>query len=628
MTAPAPGRGNPPPTPTFAGTPPFPQAARTALADAQLRTNLAAATKTIRTKRARAVEERADWEALRLAGAAIKDEVIRDLPALLERLEANVTAAGGTVHWARDAAEANAIVARLVREAGADEVIKVKSMVTQEIELNEALAKEGIAAWETDLAELIVQLGGDLPSHILVPAIHRNRREIREIFEREMARAGRPAPADLTDEPRALAEAARLHLREKFLRAKVAISGANFAVADTGTVMVVESEGNGRMCLTLPETLITVMGIEKLVPRWQDLEVFLQLLPRSSTAERMNPYTSMWTGVTAGDGPQAFHLVLLDNGRTDTLVDPVGRQALRCIKCSACLNVCPVYERTGGRAYGSPYPGPIGAILTPQLRGVNVHPVDAQTASLPYASSLCGACFDVCPVRIEIPEILVHLRATVVEQHGWRGRASEEAVLMAAAGWTFRGPSRLSAAERVGGLGGRVLASQGRIRRAPGPGLLRAWLRGRDLAQPPRESFRRWWRRAGRAEDRPRLDSPGGGSRDRGTRCRDGPDPGGAHGGARGRGRRAPRLRDGAAGRDGPRGAVRRARRRLPRDRPPHRRRRAGGRGGGHPPRAGARRRWSCPTRRRTRGLRRRRRSWSCATSRRCPRPSSTPSTP
>ena len=250
------------------------------------------------TKRARAVEERADWEALRLAGAAIKDEVIRDLPALLERLEANVTAAGGTVHWARDAAEANAIVARLVHEAGADEVIKVKSMVTQEIELNEALAKAGIAAWETDLAELIVQLGGDLPSHILVPAIHRNRHEIREIFEREMARAGRPAPADLTDEPRALAEAARLHLREKFLRAKVAISGANFAVAETGTVMVVESEGNGRMCLTLPETLITVMGIEKLVPRWQDLEVFLQLLPRSSTAERMNPYTSMWTGVT------------------------------------------------------------------------------------------------------------------------------------------------------------------------------------------------------------------------------------------------------------------------------------------------------------------------------------------
>ncbi len=346
------------PLPTFDGTPPFPIAARAALADDQLRRNLKHATTTIRTKRARAVAERDDWEELRLAGAAIKDEVLARLPELLERLEANVTAAGGTVHWARDAAEANAIVTRLVQATGATEVVKVKSMTTQEIELNEALAQAGIDAWETDLAELIVQLGHDLPSHILVPAIHRNRSEIRDIFRREMAGAGRPAPVDLTDDPAALAEAARLHLREKFLRARVAISGANFAVAETGTVMVVESEGNGRMCLTLPDTLITVLGIEKLVPTWRDLEVFLQLLPRSSTAERMNPYTSMWTGVTPGDGPQAFHLILLDNGRTDTLSDPVGRQALRCIKCSACLNVCPVYERTGGRAYGSPYPGP------------------------------------------------------------------------------------------------------------------------------------------------------------------------------------------------------------------------------------------------------------------------------
>ena len=247
----------------------------------------------------RAVGEVDDWEALRTAGAAIKDEVLARLPELLDELERNVTAAGGVVHWARDAAEANAIVVRLVREAGADELVKVKSMVTQEIELNEALAQAGIAAWETDLAELIVQLGQDLPSHILVPAIHRNRTEIRDIFRARMAAAGRPAPDDLTDEPRALAEAARLHLREKFLRARVAVSGANFAVAETGTVMVVESEGNGRMCLTLPETLITVMGIEKLVPRWADLGAFLQLLPRSSTAERMNPYTSMWTGVDA-----------------------------------------------------------------------------------------------------------------------------------------------------------------------------------------------------------------------------------------------------------------------------------------------------------------------------------------
>jgi L-lactate dehydrogenase complex protein LldF len=489
------------PTPTFAGTPPFPTAARAALADAQLRTNLGRATTTIREKRARAVAELDDWEALRLAGAAIKDEVLARLPELLVQLEANVQSAGGVVHWARDAAEANAIVVDIVRTVGAREVVKVKSMVTQEIELNEALAREGIAAWETDLAELIVQLGHDLPSHILVPAIHRNRMEIRDIFEREMAKAGRPAPVDLTDEPRALAEAARLHLREKFLRARVAVSGANFAIAETGTVMVVESEGNGRMCLTLPDTLITVMGIEKLLPRWQDLEVFLQLLPRSSTAERMNPYTSMWTGVTPGDGPQAFHLVLLDAGRTDTLSDRVGRQALRCIRCSACLNVCPVYERTGGRAYGSAYPGPIGAIITPQLRGIARHPVDAQTASLPYASSLCGACYDVCPVLIDIPEILVHLRGKVVEQHG---RApTEEALMLASLGWAFGGSRRLRLAEGLAGVGGRVVGGRSRrIRRLRLPGMLGRWFRWRDLPAPARQSFRSWWRKHGSAERR------------------------------------------------------------------------------------------------------------------------------
>lgn len=485
--------------PTFAGTPPFPTAAKRALADEQLRTNLRHATTTIRGKRARVVAERDDWEELRLAGAAIKDNVIARLPELLVEMETKVTAAGGVVHWARDGAEANAIVASIVKQHGASEVVKVKSMTTQEIELNEALAREGIAAWETDLAELIVQLGRDLPSHILVPAIHRNRTEIRDIFRGQMAAAGRPAPANLSDDPHALAEAARLHLREKFLRAKVAISGANFGVAETGTVMVVESEGNGRMCVTLPQVLVTVMGIEKLVPTWRDLEVFLQLLPRSSTAERMNPYTSMWSGVTPGDGPQVFHLILLDNGRSDVLRDQVGRQALRCIKCSACLNVCPVYERTGGRAYGSPYPGPIGAILTPQLRGIASHPVDEQTASLPYASSLCGACFEVCPVRIDIPEVLVHLRGQVVRQHGWRQRSfSQEALLMRSMAVAFSGPRRLSLAERAAGLAGRVIGPRGWIGRLPLPGMAGAWFRGRNLRAPARVSFRRWWRDQGR----------------------------------------------------------------------------------------------------------------------------------
>src|SRR5213078_5361326 len=199
-----------------------------------------------------------------------------------------------------------------------------------------------------------------------------------------------------------------VYLRERFLRAEVGISGANFAVAETGTVVVVESEGNGRMCTTLPPVLVTVVGIEKLVPTFTDLEVFLQLLPRSATGERMNPYTSIWTGVTADDGPQELHVVLLDNGRTRVLRDEVGRQALHCIRCSACLNVCPVYSRTGGHAYGSVYPGPIGAILTPQLVGIE------NAASLPFASSLCGACYEVCPVKIYIPNVLLHLRAQAV----------------------------------------------------------------------------------------------------------------------------------------------------------------------------------------------------------------------
>src|SRR5690242_3467434 len=383
----------------------FPAAAKDALADDQLRRNLGNATRTIRTKRAAVVDEVPDWAQLRAAGAAIKDDVLAHLDTYLLQLEEQVTARGGVVHWARDAAEANAIVTALVQAAGADEVVKVKSMATQEIGLNEALELAGIDAWETDLAELIVQLGHDRPSHILVPAIHRNRTEIRDIFIREMAAVGRAPDPGLTDDPPVLAEAARLHLREKFLRAGVAVSGANFAVAETGTLAVVESEGNGRMCLTLPRVLITVMGVEKLLPSWRDLEVFLQLLPRSSTGERMNPYTSMWTGVTPGDGPQEFHLVLLDNGRTATLSDPKGRPALRCIRCSACLNVCPVYERTGGHAYGSVYPGPIGAVLSPQLTGVEYN------ATLPFASSLCGACYDACPVRIDIPSILVHLRS-------------------------------------------------------------------------------------------------------------------------------------------------------------------------------------------------------------------------
>jgi iron-sulfur cluster protein len=468
-------------THTFVGMPPFPTAAREALEDSQLRHNLAHATTTIRGKREQVVAEVENWEELRLAGAAVKDRALRGLDEHLLTLEESLTARGAIVHWARDAAEANQVVVEVARRHGVDEVVKVKSMVTQEIGLNEALQEQGIAAWETDLAELIVQLGDDLPSHILVPAIHRNRAEIREIFRTRMAAVGRAAPPDLSDDPAELAAAARAHLREKFLRARMAVSGANFAVAETGTLVVVESEGNGRMCLTLPEVLVSVVGIEKVVPTWAELDPLLRLLPRSSTGERMNPYTSTWSGVTPGDGPQEVHVVLLDNGRTRALADDVGRQALRCIRCSACLNVCPVYERVGGHAYGSVYPGPIGAILNPLLKGSG----DPQTDSLPYASSLCGACFEACPVLIDIPEVLVHLRSKVVDGHRADRVPKPEAVAMRSASWTFSGGGRLGRAERltrVGvGIGRRFGASK--------------WTSARDLPTPPKESFRAWWRR-------------------------------------------------------------------------------------------------------------------------------------
>ena len=502
MTSTRPGRSPSSDTVTFLGMPTpadplrwgpsFPDAARRDLGNEQLRRNLGHATSTIRAKRARVVDEVPDWEALRDAGSALKTQVMDNLPELLEELERNVVARGGVVHWARDAAEANRIVADVIKAKGSahdgghasgtpedppvTEVVKVKSMATQEIGLNEALEAEGIHATETDLAELIVQLADDMPSHILVPAIHRNRAEIREIFAARMG----DAPSDLSDVPRELAMAARAHLRRKFLSAKVAVSGANFGVAETGTLSVVESEGNGRMCLTLPETLITVMGIEKLIPRFTDLEVFLQLLPRSSTGERMNPYTSMWTGVTPGDGPSEFHLVLLDNGRTKVLADEVGRSALHCIRCSACLNVCPVYERVGGHAYGSVYPGPIGAILTPQLTG--------EPSDLPYASTLCGACYDVCPVKIDIPSILVDLRAREVESgsagKGW-GAAMRAASTVMSDGGRFGRVERLARVGRV--LGGK----DGVISRLPGPGA--AWTDSRDLPVPPKRTFRDWW---------------------------------------------------------------------------------------------------------------------------------------
>ena len=461
---------------------PFPDAAKVALANTQLRRNMGKATQTIRGKRASVVDEMPDWEGLRDAGSAIKNQVLRHLDKYLIQLEESVTRAGGHVHWARDAAEANAIIARIAKTHQAREVVKIKSLTTDEIGLNDALQAEGIEAIETDLAELIVQLAGDRSSHILVPAIHKNRSEIRELFRQKL---GIP---DLSDEPKDLAAAARAHLRGKFLAAKVAVSGVNFGVAETGSICIVESEGNGRMCLTLPDVLVSVMGLEKIIPRWSDLEVFLQLLPRSSTGERMNPYTSFWTGASPNsDGPREFHLILLDNGRTKVLADPHGRSALHCIRCSACLNICPVYERTGGHAYNSVYPGPIGAILTPQLAGVE------NAGSLPYASSLCGACYDVCPVKINIPEILIHLRGKVIrhKQKSW-GLPDPENMAMKLLARVFASPTLFEKSQQVGRLGQKAVMKRGYIESLPGP--FAGWTAMRDVYPVASQTFREWWR--------------------------------------------------------------------------------------------------------------------------------------
>ena len=487
---------------------PFPKYAKEELKNEQLRSNLRFVTHAIRNKRARVTAELPDWQELRNTGEGVKNYVLANLPELLEQFERNFTAAGGHVHWARNASEANQIALDLIREQGVDEIIKIKSMATAETGLNEFLEENGINAIETDLAEEIVQLGHDRPSHILVPAIHRNRREIRDIFLREIEGIN----PNITDEPAELAEASRNRLRNKFLNTTVAVSGTNFGIAETGTLTIVESEGNGRMCLTLPDTLITFMGIEKILPTFQDYEAFLQLLPRSSTGERMNPYTSMWTGVTPGDGPQNMHVILIDNGRTAVLADEVGRQALRCIRCSACMNVCPVYERAGGHAYGSTYPGPIGAILSPQLSGIEA----AENNSLPYASSLCGACYEVCPVKINFPEVLVHLRAKDVEsQHAVRefegnkkAPFSQMDAMMLGAKKLFTSGKMMSVAER--GLPMSRLIAGRKHKITAVPGIVGGWTEYRDIPEPPKESFRNWWKKekgqAPARDNAPRVD--------------------------------------------------------------------------------------------------------------------------
>ena len=472
------------PHPTIAT---FPANVTAALADASLRGALARATDLFAERRASAIGAVPDWETLREQARAVKAHTLAHLDRYLEEFSAKAEAAGARVHWARDAREACALVAELAQRSGALRLVKSKSMTTEEIGLNAALACAGTEPVETDLGEWIIQLAGETPSHIIVPAIHKTKAQIAELFVEKLA-------IEPTDDVEQLTATARRILREHFAKADLGISGVNFGVAETGTILILENEGNVRLTTSLPRVHVAVMGIEKVIPRFADLEVFLRLLPRSGTGQHLTSYQSLLTGPepAGGEGPRELHLVLLDNGRAELLRSAVTRQTLACIRCGACLNACPVYRAIGGHAYGSVYPGPIGAIFTPQIFGAE------GAAHLPFASSLCGACREVCPVKIDIPAVLLELRARLVageriggetparcssaaERLGWRLWA-----------WSCSGPRRFALASWLA----RIAHGLGLLARLAPP--LRAWARTRTVPELARRPFRDEWSRRGR----------------------------------------------------------------------------------------------------------------------------------
>jgi len=464
----------------------FDQNAKTALADVQLRGALRNATSLFGKRRLAAAQSLTNWEDLRNRARHIKDEVLLHLDEYLLAFVAKAESRGAQIHWARDAAEANRIICRLTVERGAKSIVKAKSMTTEETHLNVALEKAGMKVVETDLGEYIIQLAEETPSHIIAPAIHKTRKQISELFTAEL---GMPP----TDDVGQLTSTARSKLRQWFAAADVGISGVNFAVAETGTIMIVENEGNIRLTTSLPRVHIAVMGIEKLVPRFSDLDVFLKLLPRSGTGQRLTTYQSLITGVKqkpGDEGPEELHIVLLDNGRSRMLSHPVTRQSLACIRCGACLNACPVYQQIGGHAYGSVYPGPIGAVITPQLMGLQ------KTAQLPYASSLCGACREVCPVKIDIPRLLLHLRSEVTEKSSSNvPKKTGEKLAFKIWAMVMMRPWLYELGAKLGRLGQRLIVRNGRIGKVSVPPL-NAWTGNRDLRPIDAVSFREAWRKS------------------------------------------------------------------------------------------------------------------------------------
>lgn len=455
------------------------------LDDAHLQEAYRSSTLRLYSHRVEAIDEVPGWERLRERARELKHEVMEHLDYYLAQFANQVKRRGGIVHWAATSEDACRIVLEIAQQHGAKEIVKAKSMVGEEVELNQALEARGIHPVETDLGEFIIQLAGERPAHIVAPAIHMTRHDVSDLFSTHLQ-------SERTEVPERLTAIARQALRQKFARADMGMSSANFLVAETGTVVLVENEGNIRFCTTAPRVHVALVGIEKLIPRFADLGVFLRLLGRSGTGQKMTTYTSFLTGPRrqGEDGPDEMHVVLVDNGRVNTLADPKMREALFCIRCGACLNTCPVYRKIGGHAYGWVYSGPIGALITPQFTSIG------QARELPFASSLCGACREVCPVKINIPDLLLYLRSKAQEVAPAprpRGSLLRERTMMRIWAWALSRPWVYSLGGRMARWGQGLLVRSGWIRKVPLYPASR-WTDARDLPALAKKSFHDRWK--------------------------------------------------------------------------------------------------------------------------------------